>query len=134
VRVDVKGRGSGRVRLQGDARLDVIGGIEWGGDAWHRIADEQHDTSGTVALATGELDELGLRVALYTQVELRFYGLVGPYIQVGAYGEVDHPIGSTDVRGSVGVYGEVGGEMRFRRFDVPVMPDIDLFDVSKPVY
>ncbi|MCX5745187.1 MAG: hypothetical protein NT062_22095 [Proteobacteria bacterium] len=123
VRFDTTARGDAHVRVQGAAHLALAGGIRYAaGDGFTPVAEFDHELTG--ALATGlRIDSIDVRAYLYTQVDVKFYGVAGPFVNVGPYVEKDR----------VGVHAEVGGALSAFGLSVPAIPRLTLFDASTPL-
>jgi hypothetical protein len=133
LRVEVTGRGQATVRLQGNASVALAAGARYEDGEWRGVAEESHGFSGSIPVATATVDGVAVRAYLFTEVAVRLYGLVGPYLNAGPYVQVDHPLESSEWLPSIGLYGEIGGNVRALGFNIPVMPRIELFDVSQTI-
>ncbi len=134
VRLEVTARGDGRVRLQGALRSTLAAGLRFEDGHWQRVAESSHALDGHLPAAELDVDQIDVRAYLFTRLDVKFYDLAGPFIDVGPYVQVDHPLGTDAYRGRVGLYGEVGGTLRVFGVRVPALPRFELFDVSRPVF
>lgn len=121
LRLDTTARGEASVHLRGEAHISLSGGVTYdAGDGFSPVATFDHSLS--VDRVTGtRLDDIDVRAYLYTQVDVKFYGVAGPFIDAGPY---------IDTHGRAGVFAEVGGSIKAFGFDLPAMPRYTLFDRS----
>ncbi len=134
VRLEITARGDSRVRLKGSLRSVLAAGLRYVDGRWQRVADGSHALSGSLPAAELDVDQLDVRAYLFAQLDVKFYDIAGPFINVGPYVQVDHPLGGDELSGQVGLYGEVGGALRVFGVRVPALPRFQLFDVARPVF
>lgn len=132
IQLEIAGEGAATVHLKGDAEVNLAGGAMYDG-SWHKVADESHTFHGEIPFASLTVDEVSVRAYLYTEVNVKFYGLAGPVVNMGPYVQVNHPLGSSEWKPSVGLYGEIGGEVKAFGFNIPALPGIQLFDLNIPM-
>jgi hypothetical protein len=119
LRLDTTARGEASVHLRGEAHIALSGGVTYdAGDGFSPVATFDHSLS--IDRVTGtRLDDIDVRAYLYTQVDVKFYGIAGPFIDAGPY---------IDTHGRAGVFAEVGGSIKAFGLDLPAMPRYTLFD------
>ena len=134
VRLEITARGDSRVRLKGSLRSALAAGLRYEGGQWQRGADASNSLTGSIPAADLDVDQIDVRAYLFTQLDVKFYDVAGPFISVGPYVQVDHPLDSPAFAAKVGLYGEVGGELKVFGIRVPALPRFQLFDVSRPLF
>lgn len=121
LRLDTTARGAAAVHLRGEAHISLAGGVTYdAGEGFAPVATFDHSIS-TDTVSGTRLDDIDVRAYLYTQVDVKFYGVAGPFIDAGPY---------IDTHGRAGVFAEVGGSIQAFGFDLPAMPRYTLFDRS----
>ncbi len=134
VRLEITARGDSRVRLKGSLRSALAAGLRYENGQWQRVADASNSLTGSIPAADLDVDQIDVRAYLFTQLDVKFYDVAGPFINVGPYVQVDHPLDSPAFAAKVGLYGEVGGELKVFGIRVPALPRFQLFDVSRPLF
>jgi hypothetical protein len=129
VDLSVTARSDASVRVQGHLNSDLEGGVRFDDGRWQRVASASKELTGAIPV-DGDID---VRAGLYARVDVKFYGLVGPYLKVEPYVQVTHE-DLSGVSGDVGLFGEFGGELNLFGYKVPVLPTFTLFDVSVPAF
>jgi hypothetical protein len=132
LRIEVTAVGQNQVSLSGGVVSDFVGGLRFADGSRVVVAGEDHVLDGQAPLVRFDEEVISVRAYLYTQADLRLYGTAGPYINVGPYLEIEHPVGGGEDRGAVGLFGEVGGEAKLLGLDLQAFTT-PLFDVSRPL-
>lgn len=122
VRFDTTARGDASIRLRGATDISLAGGVRYTADGGFKAVQEYTQELDGQLVASANLDSIDVRMYLYTQVDVKFYGLAGPYVNVGPYLEESR----------IGLTGEVGGSLGAFGVNVPGIPKLTLFDVSRP--
>jgi hypothetical protein len=126
--------GHGRIMIHADATANLEGGVRYGRDAgWDAVADATMTTHGSVPETSLTLDTVGVRAWLAARVDVRLYGLAGPYIAAGPQIEVSRDVSGGAFHGSAGFRAATGGGLEFLRVNVPLLPSFNLFDVLNRV-
>ena len=122
LRFDTTARGDAHAHLQGSAHVTLAGGLRYADARFTPVAEFDHEVAGTLATGT-RVDAIDVRAYLYTQVDVKFYGVAGPFINAGPYVEADR----------VGIHAEAGGALGVFGVNVPLIPHLTLVDESTPL-
>jgi hypothetical protein len=134
LKLQATAKGQGRIRIHADATATLEGGVRYGEDAgWDPVANASMTTHGSVPEASITLDQVGVRAWLAARVDVRLYGLAGPYIAAGPQVEVSREVEGGAFHGAAGFRAATGGGLSFLRVNVPLLPSFSLFDLLKPV-
>lgn len=135
LKLQVVARGEGRVRIDAGAIARVAGGLRYNPTTgWDAVADLDVDAHGSIPIATASLDKLGVRAWLAARVDVRFYGVGGPYIAAGPQLEVVRDVHDGSFDASAGFRGATGGGLRLFRLNLPALPSFELFDSLVPLH
>jgi len=134
LRLEATTRGSGRIHIDTDALARFEGGVQYTDAAgWDGVADASVTAHGSLPDTGLTFDQFGVRAWLAARVDVRLYGIAGPFIMVGPQAEASKSLNSSKVDASVGLRAGVGGGLKFLRFDVPASPTFDILDVTVPI-
>jgi hypothetical protein len=126
--------GHGRIRIHADAIANLEGGLRYDeAGGWDPVADATMTTHGSVPETSLTLDTVGVRAWLAARVDVRLYGLAGPFIAAGPQVEVSRDVQGGAFHGSAGFRAATGGGLEFLRVNVPLLPSFSLFDLLSPV-
>jgi hypothetical protein len=127
-------RGEGRIRIDAGAIATMAGGLRYTADGgWDGVADLDLTTHGSIPVASTTLDQVGINAWLAVRVDVRLYGVAGPYIAVGPQVEVVRDLGANKFDASAGFRGATGGGLKFFRINLPALPSFELFDLLREV-
>ncbi len=135
LKLQATAKGQGRIRITADALATMAAGLRYtSAGGWDGIADASLTTHGAIPEAQSiTFDQLGVRAWLAARVDVRLYGVAGPFVMVGPQARAWRDTASGQFGGDIGLRGAAGGGLKFLRFNVPAAPTYDLFDVTRPL-
>jgi hypothetical protein len=134
LKLQATAKGAGRIRITADALATMAAGLRYSAAAgWDGIADASLTTHGSIPESSVTFEQLGVRAWLAARVDVRLYGVVGPFVMVGPQASAWRNTSDGHIGGEIGLRGAAGGGLKFLRFNVPASPTYDLFDVTRPL-
>jgi hypothetical protein len=126
--------GQGRLRIDADALATLEAGLRYtAAGGWDGVGDVSMDANGSIPEASVTFTQLGVKAWLAAKVDVRLYGLVGPFVGAGPQVALTKNLSGGPIDGAVGFRAAAGGGLKFLRFNVPAAPTYDLFDVTRPL-
>jgi hypothetical protein len=134
LKLQASATGHGRIRIHADALANLEAGVRYAdGAGWDPVADATMTANGSVPETSLTLDTVGVRAWLAARVDVRLYGVAGPYIAAGPQVEVSRDVSGGAFHGKAGFRAATGGGLEFLRVNVPLLPSFDLLDLLKTV-
>ncbi|MDB4960538.1 MAG: exported protein of unknown function [Myxococcales bacterium] len=134
LKVEAVARGRGRLHIHAGASTTIEAGIKYDASGWSPVATETHHAEGNVPGSSATFDEVGARAWLVARVDVKLYGVAGPYVRVGPQIEIVRDRIHDDFDGSVGVRADVGGQVKFGMWELPSLPALELFNTLTPAF
>ncbi|MDX2093762.1 MAG: hypothetical protein SFX73_38345 [Kofleriaceae bacterium] len=129
LKVEGVARGDSRLRATANATADLEGGIRYtraGG--WDGVAELEADADAALPEARiNLLSEAGVRAWLNVRLNVRLYGVAGPYVAVGPQLEVVKDFVENDFDAHAKFRGVVGGDLKIAGFTLNALPTFDLW-------